>query len=49
MSSLTMNNPLTYPDQPREDNLIEFFLDLIGACLKKVLFELLVFFVEVLP
>jgi len=30
-----MNSPLTYPDQPRDDNLVEFFLKLIGAFLKK--------------
>ncbi len=44
-----MNSPLTYPDQPREDNLVEFFLNLIGAFLKKVALALLVGFFDVLP
>jgi hypothetical protein len=34
-SSQAMNNPLTYPDQLRDDNLVEFFLNLIGASLKR--------------
>lgn len=32
-----MNSPLTHSDQPRDDNLVEFFLRLIGAFLKKLL------------
>lgn len=44
-----MNGPLTYPDQPRDDNLVEFFLKLIGAFLKRVLFALLAWLFDVLP
>jgi hypothetical protein len=44
-----MNNPLTYPDQPRDDNLVEFFLKLIGAFLKKVLLALLTWLLHALP
>jgi len=44
-----MNSPLTYPDQRHDDNLLEFFLRLIGACLKKVLLTLLVWLFDVLP
>ena len=44
-----MNSPLTYPDQRHDDNLVEFFLKLIGACLKKVLPALLVWLFDVLP
>jgi hypothetical protein len=36
-AGITMNSPLTYPDQQRDDNLVEFFLKLIGAFLKRVL------------
>ena len=43
-----MNSPLTYPDQPREENLIEFFLDLIGAVARKVSLGLLVYLFEFL-
>ncbi|HEY6127356.1 MAG TPA: hypothetical protein VIW23_04160 [Candidatus Acidoferrum sp.] len=49
MSSATMNNPLTYPDQPRDDNLIGFFLDLIGAFVRKALLELLAWLFDALP
>jgi len=48
-SSQAMNSPLTYPDQRRDDNLMEFFLKLIGAILKKVLRALLVWLFDVLP
>jgi len=48
-SSQAMNSPLTYPDQRRDDNLMEFFLMLIGAILKKVLRALLVWLFDVLP
>ena len=44
-----MNSQLTYSDQPREDNLIEFFLALIGAFVSKTLLELLVCLFEALP
>jgi hypothetical protein len=44
-----MNSPLTYPDQPHEDNLVEFFLKLIGAFLKKILLALLAWFLHALP
>jgi hypothetical protein len=44
-----MNSPLTYPDESRDDNVVELLLGLIGACLKKVLLELVRCFVEVLP
>jgi hypothetical protein len=45
-----MNSPLTYPDQPRDDdNLVEFFLKLIGASLKKVLLALLAWLFNALP
>lgn len=45
----TMDSPLTYPDHPRGDNLAEFFLKMIGACLKKALSVLLVWLVDALP
>jgi hypothetical protein len=48
MIGLTMNSPLTYPDQPRDDNLFEFFLGLIGAFVRKALLELLVCLFEAL-
>ena len=35
-----MNSPLTYPGQPRDDNLVEFFLKL-GAFPRKVMRALL--------
>jgi hypothetical protein len=44
-----MNSPLTYPDQRRDDNPVEFSLNLIGAFLKKVLLGLLVWLFDVLP
>ena len=44
-----MDSPLTYPDHPRGDNLAEFFLKMIGACLKKALSVLLVWLVDALP
>ena len=44
-----MNSPLTYPDQPRDDNLVEFFLKLIGASGNKALHVLLVWFFDALP
>ena len=44
-----MNSPLTYPDQPRDDNLAEFFLKLIGASVKKALQLLLAWFFDALP
>jgi hypothetical protein len=44
-----MNSPLTYPDQLRDNNLVEFFLKLIGAILKKVLLGLLVWVFDALP
>lgn len=44
-----MSSPLTYPDQPRDENLVEFFLNLVGTCSKKVLFALLVWFFDLLP
>ena len=43
-----MNSPLTYPDQPRDDNLADFFLKLIGAFVKKALHVLLVWLFDVL-
>ena len=43
-----MNSPLTYPDQ-RDDSLVEFFLKLIGATLKKVVLALLGWLFDVLP
>jgi len=49
MSGVTMNSPLTYPDQPRDDKLVEFFLKLIGAFLKKVLHGLLAWLFDALP
>jgi len=49
LASQAMNSPLTYPDQRRDDNLVEFFLKLIGAILKKVLRALLVWLFDVLP
>ncbi len=49
MSGVTMNSPLTYPDQPRDDNLIEFFLHLIGAFVRKALLELLAYLFDALP
>jgi hypothetical protein len=48
-SSQAMNSPLTYPDQRRDDNLVEFFLKLIGATLKRVLLALLGWLFDVLP
>ena len=48
-SSQTMNSPLSYPDQRRDDNLVVFFLTLIGEFLKKVLLVLLVWLFDVLP
>ena len=48
-SSQTLNSPLTYPDQRRDDNLVEFFLSLTGAFLKKVLLAPLVWLFDVLP
>jgi hypothetical protein len=47
--SQAMNSPLTYLDHRRDDNLVEFFLKLIGATLKKVLLALLVWLFDVLP
>lgn len=44
-----MLSPLTYPDQPRDDNLVEFLLNLIGASAKKALYVSLVWFIDVLP
>jgi hypothetical protein len=44
-----MNSPLTYPDQQRDDNLVVFFLNLIGAFFKNVLLALLVLLFDVLP
>jgi hypothetical protein len=44
-----MNSPLSYPDQRQDDNLVEFFLRLIGACLKKVLLVPLVWLFDALP
>jgi hypothetical protein len=44
-----MNSPLTYPDQLHDDNLVEFFLKLIGASVKKALHVLLVWFFDALP
>jgi len=44
-----MNSPLTYSDKPREDNLIEFFLHLIGAFVRKALLELLAYLIDALP
>jgi hypothetical protein len=44
-----MTSPLTYPDQPRDDNLAEFFLRLIGASVKKAIHALLVRFFGLLP
>ncbi len=49
MSGVAMNSPLTYPDQPRDDNLIEFFLHLIGALIRKALLELLAYLFDALP
>jgi hypothetical protein len=47
-SSQTINSPLTYPDQPRDDNLVESFLKLIDAFLKQVLLALVVWLFDVL-
>jgi hypothetical protein len=47
-SSRAMDSPLTYPDQ-RDDNLVEFFLKLVSATLKKVVLALLVWLFDVLP
>jgi hypothetical protein len=44
-----MNSPLTYPDERRDDNLVEFFLKLVGAILKKVLLAPLVWLFDALP
>jgi hypothetical protein len=44
-----MNSPLTYPDQPHDDNLGEFFLKLIAAFLKKILLALLAWLFYALP
>ena len=44
-----MNSPLTYLDQRRDDNLVVFFLTLIGEFLKKALLALLVWLFDVLP
>jgi hypothetical protein len=44
-----MNSPLTYPNQPRGDNLVEFFLKLIGAFLKRVLYGLVEWLFHSLP
>lgn len=41
-SSQAMSSPLTYPDQWRDDNLVEFLLKLIGATLEKFRLALLV-------
>jgi hypothetical protein len=49
VSSQAMNSPLTYPDQRRDDNLVEFFLKLIGAILKKVLLAPMVWLFDALP
>jgi len=40
---------VTYPDQRHDDNLVEFFLKLICATLKKVLLVLLVWLFDALP
>jgi hypothetical protein len=47
-SSQAINSPLTYPDQG-DDNLVGFFLKLIGATLKKVVLALLGWLFDVLP
>jgi hypothetical protein len=44
-----MNSPLTYPDQLRDDNLVEFFVKLTGAFLKRVLLALLAWVFDALP
>jgi hypothetical protein len=44
-----MNSPLTYPDQPHDDNLVEFSLKLIGEFLKKILLALLAWLFHALP
>ena len=44
-----MKSPLTYPDQQRAENLVVFFLTLIGEFLKKALLALLVWLFDVLP
>jgi hypothetical protein len=44
-----MNSPLTYPDQPHDDNLLELFLKLIGAFFKKILLALLRWLLHALP
>ena len=49
LTGRTMNSPLTYPDQPRDDNLVEFFLKLIGALLKRVLHGLAEWLFHCLP
>jgi hypothetical protein len=49
MSGATMNSPLTYPDQQRDENLIEFFLRLIGAFVRKAFLELLAYLFDALP
>jgi hypothetical protein len=48
MSGPSMNSPLTYPDQSRDDNLIEFFFGMIGTFVRKALLELLVCLFEAL-
>jgi hypothetical protein len=44
-----MSSPLTYPDQPRDDSLADFFLKMVGATVKQLLRVLLVWFCDVLP
>jgi hypothetical protein len=48
-SSQTMNSPLTYPDQRRDDNPVVFFVALIGEFLKKVLLAVLFWLFDILP
>jgi hypothetical protein len=44
-----MNSPLSYPDQIRDDNLLQFFLKLTGAFLKKVLLAPVAWLFNALP
>jgi hypothetical protein len=44
-----MKSPLTYPDLKRDDNLVEFFLKLIGASFKQILLALVVWLINALP
>jgi hypothetical protein len=44
-----MNGPLTYPDQLRDDNLVQFFSKLLGEFVKKFVNAVLEWLVHALP